>query len=107
MLELRPEDAHPDDLLRRRPDHEGQRLVVVRRGRTASWAEVDDLRPVRGRAVRLLETHALRGSDSLQLAAALVLVSDRPDRLPFVTLDARLGSAAEREGFEVAGVIPE
>jgi predicted nucleic acid-binding protein len=69
-----------------------------------SWIEIDDLRRVRQRAQRLLETHPLRSADALQLAAALVLVSDRPERVSFVTLDHRLGEAAEREGFEVVGV---
>jgi predicted nucleic acid-binding protein len=69
-----------------------------------SWIEIDDLRTVRQRAQRLLETHPLRSADALQLAAALVLVSDRPERVSFVTLDDRLGEAAEREGFEVVGV---
>lgn len=84
--------------------------VRTARGRlgalTESWIEIDDLRGVRRRAQRLLETHALRAADSLQLAAALVLVSDRPERVGFLTFDARLAEAAEREGFEALGVIP-
>ena len=76
------------------------------RGLTDSWVEIDDIRAVRQRANRLLETHPLRAGDSLQLAAALVLVSDRPDRVSFVTLDSRLAEAAEREGFDVVDVVP-
>ena len=76
-------------------------------GLVESWVELDDVRAVRRRAQRLLETHPLRAADSLQLAAALVLVMDRPERVPFVTLDARLAGAAEREGFDVEGVSPE
>lgn len=68
------------------------------------WGEIDDFRAVRSRAQRLLETHPLRAADALQLAAALVLVSDRPERTPFVTLDERLGEVASQEGFEVVGV---
>ena len=71
-----------------------------------SWIEIDDVLAVRQRAQRLLETHALRAADSLQLAAALVLVSDRPEGFPFLTLDERLAEAADREGFEVLGVTP-
>jgi len=71
-----------------------------------SWIEIDDIRAVRRRAQRLLETHPLRAADSLQLASALVLVSDRPERFSFVTLDDRLAEAAEREGFDVVGVTP-
>jgi predicted nucleic acid-binding protein len=68
---------------------------------SADWTEVDDVAPVRSRAIRLLEVHALRAADATQLAAALVLVADRPDRFPFVTLDAQLAEAADREGFDV------
>jgi predicted nucleic acid-binding protein len=70
----------------------------------ASWVEIDELQAVRNRAQRLLESHALRAGDSLQLAAALLLVGERPERVPFVTLDSRLAEAAEREGFEIEGV---
>jgi len=72
-----------------------------------SWVEIDDFRTVRNRAQRLLETHPLRAADSLQLASGLVFVSERPERVPFVTLDQRLAEAAEREGFEVLGVALE
>lgn len=69
-----------------------------------NWGEIDDLRAVRSRAQRLLETHPLRAADALQLAAALVMVSDHPERTPFVTLDEHLGEVAAQEGFEVVGV---
>jgi predicted nucleic acid-binding protein len=55
-----------------------------------AWSEVISVERVRERARRLLETHPLRAADSLQLAA--------------VTLDRRLGGAAEKEGFHVIGV---
>ena len=95
--------------LRRQGDLDSPGMRVARRrleGFVERWAEVDDVRAVRSRAQRLLETHTLRAADALQLAAALVLVSDRPERLPLVTLDERLAEAAEREGFEVIGAIP-
>jgi len=85
-------------------------MRVARRrlqGLVESWVEIDGFRAVRSRALRLLETHPLRAGDSLQLAAALVFTSDRPEGLPFVTLDSRLAEAAEREGFEIVGVVPE
>ncbi len=86
-------------------DSPGMRIARRRlEGFVERWAEIDDIPAVRGRARRLLETHPLRSGDALQLAAALVLVSDRPERAPFVTLDARLAEAAEREGFQVIGV---
>jgi hypothetical protein len=57
--------------------------------------------PVRDRAHRLLAVHALRAADALQLAAALVWGEERPAGLALVTLDSRLGEAANREGFRV------
>ena len=88
-------------------DSPGMRAARARLQRLVEkWTEIDDVRAVRRRAQRLLETHPLRAGDALQLAAALVLVSDRPERLPFVTLDGRLAEAAEREGFEIIGVTP-
>ena len=68
---------------------------------SASWDEIDDIAAVRRRAQRLLEVHPLRAADALQLAAALVLVSDRPEGFEFVTLDSRLAECVEAEGFRV------
>jgi predicted nucleic acid-binding protein len=69
-----------------------------------AWSEVISVERVRERARRLLETHPLRAADSLQLAAALLTSEENPQGFPFVTLDRRLGAAAEREGFQVLGV---
>lgn len=66
---------------------------------TAEWAEIDEVRQVRDRARRILETHRLRAADALQLGAALVAANDRPGNLEFLTLDQELQEAAEREGF--------
>jgi uncharacterized protein len=65
------------------------------------FSEVDSFRPVRERAQRLLDLHALRAADALQLAAAIVSAEGRPTTLPFVTLDGRLAEAARKEGFRV------
>jgi hypothetical protein len=66
-----------------------------------AWSEVTAVPAVRDRAYRRLGTHALRAADSLQLAAALVAVSDRPGGHDFLSTDARLRHAASREGFRV------
>jgi len=66
-----------------------------------AWREVEPIGRVRQTAVRLLRVHALRAADALQLASALAAAEDRPDTLPFVTLDERLAQAAEREGFPI------
>jgi predicted nucleic acid-binding protein len=67
-----------------------------------AWIEVTAIAAVRERANRLLGTHALRAADSVQLAAALVAVEDRPGGHEFVCTDARLCQAAGREGFRVS-----
>ena len=61
---------------------------------------------VRRAAARLLRVHPLRAADALQLAAAIVGSEDRPETLPFVTLDDRLADAATREGFRVIRPAP-
>ena len=67
----------------------------------AAWHEVQPLDSVRQLSQRLLRLHPLRAADSLQLAAALVACQHKPQGMEFVCLDARLGLAAEREGFSV------
>ncbi len=69
----------------------------------AAWTEISALTAVRERAMRLVATHALRAADAMQLGAALVAVADRPTAHEFVSADARLCSAASREGFGVIG----
>ncbi len=66
-----------------------------------AWNEIRDVDLVGRRAERLLGVHAIRAADALQLAAALVGCDERPEEMPFVCLDERLGAAAEREGFRI------
>lgn len=68
------------------------------------FSEVVMLEAVRDRAERTLGMHDLTAADALQLAAALVLVADKPKRRAFVTADERLAAAAGTEGFDV--IIP-
>jgi len=63
--------------------------------------EVQQVTAVRTMAIRLLRVHPLRTADALQLGAAIVAAEDHPATLQLVTLDERLGQAAEREGFAV------
>jgi hypothetical protein len=70
-------------------------------GLAGSWREVQPVEVVRRTAIRLLRVHALRTADALQLAAAIVAAEGHPASLLLVTLDERLGQAAEREGFVV------
>jgi predicted nucleic acid-binding protein len=69
----------------------------------AAWNEVAQYDAVRTRARRLLEAHALRAADALQLAAALVVVEERTAGMELVTFDERLAEAAEKEGFTPLG----
>ncbi|MBV8340995.1 MAG: type II toxin-antitoxin system VapC family toxin [Gammaproteobacteria bacterium] len=65
------------------------------------WHEIVPSDAVRRTAERLLRVHPLRAADSLQLAAALIGADHDPGTLEIVCLDARLASAARREGFRV------
>lgn len=78
------------------------REVYLRLGRLAAgWVEVVPSERLRATAERLLRVHPLRAGDALQLAAGIVAAEDHPASIPFVTADARLALAAQREGFEV------
>ena len=74
-----------------------QRLDVLR----SSWNEVQPVEMVRITARRLLRVHPLRAADSLQLAAAVCAAESKPSSLNVVCLDARLTTAAQKEGFTV------
>lgn len=67
----------------------------------AGWVEVRPSERLRATAERLLRVHPLRAGDALQLAAGMVAAEDHPVSMPFVTADARLALAAQREGFAV------
>jgi predicted nucleic acid-binding protein len=62
---------------------------------------VVDVEAVKALGRRMLRLHVLRAFDALQLGAALHWAEGRPQGRTFHTLDARLGLAAQREGFLV------
>lgn len=71
------------------------------------WDEVTDLLAVRDQALRLLARHRLRAADAGQLAAALIVATERGvSGLAFVCLDERLSAAADLEGFHVLPELP-
>ncbi len=70
----------------------------------AAWDEVVPSVALRAQARRLVRLHPLRAADALQLAAAILASEHEPAGLEIVTLDDRLRTAAEREGFRV--IIP-
>jgi uncharacterized protein len=86
-------------------DRRGLAAALARlRSAAAGWAEVPATPTVREQAMRLVRVHPLRAADALHLAAAIVAADFQPTSLEFVTLDIRLGTAAEREGFRVIGL---
>lgn len=82
------------------PD-DARRAVIDLERLHHDWTEIDPTDGLRQVAERLLRTHPLRSADALQLAAAIVAAEGSPARLPFVTLDERLATAAGQEGFVV------
>ena len=70
----------------------------------AGWHEVDPSDIVREVAARFLRVHPLRAADALQLAAAFIAAEQRPASLEMITLDERLASAAQKEGFTVIDI---
>jgi len=92
---------------RRRERPEAHALLsTARRNALAAWerwTEITAIEAVRDHAERLVEIHALRAADALQVGAALVAGGGRPGDLVFVTLDDRQAEAAIREGFRVLG----
>jgi predicted nucleic acid-binding protein len=73
----------------------------------AGWHEVDPSDIVRETAARFLRVHPLRAADALQLAAAFIAAEQRPQSLEMLTLDDRLASAAQKEGFAVINIAPD
>jgi uncharacterized protein len=65
------------------------------------WHRIEPVDAVLETARRLLRVHPLRAADSLQLAAAFLASEGRPSTLEFVSLDDRLVTAAQREGFPI------
>jgi len=83
-------------------DEAGLRSDLAELATLAScWIEVPPRDDFRQTAMRLLREHPLRSLDALQLASAWFASEGRPDTLDFVCFDARLASAAQREGFRV------
>ena len=90
--------VHREGLFERSEVQEAERRL---RRLAQWWTEVDAMLPVREQAERLLRIHPLRAADALQLGAALLSIDHRPRGRIFITLDDRLGDAADAEGFEV------
>jgi predicted nucleic acid-binding protein len=67
----------------------------------AGWHEIEPSDIVRETAIQFLRVHPLRTADALQLSAAFVAAEQRPASLTVITLDDRLASAAQKEGFTV------
>ena len=68
-----------------------------------AWYLIEPVDAVRESARRFLRVHDLRAGDALQLGAAFVAAEGRASTLEIVSLDDRLSTAAQREGFAVVG----
>jgi len=91
---------------RREEPAAARRLLGAKREILAAWprwSEVTAVEVVRRHAERVVDTHAIRAADALQIGAALVASADDPAALEFVTFDQPQAAAAEREGFRVRG----
>ncbi len=66
---------------------------------SSNWVQIEPVNEIREIARRFLRVHPLRSADALQLAAAFLASEHRPNTLEVVTLDERLFSIAEKEGF--------
>lgn len=89
---------------RREEPQSARRLLSARREILTAWdrwSEVTAVERVRPHAERVVESHAIKAADALQIAAALVAAEDNPASLTFVTFDTNQAVAAEREGFHV------
>jgi predicted nucleic acid-binding protein len=89
---------------RREEPAAARRLLGAKREILAAWprwSEVTAVEVVRRHAERVVDTHAIRAADALQIGAALVVAGDDPAALEFVTFDQPQAAAAEREGFRV------
>lgn len=64
-----------------------------------AWTEVQPSETLRGTAERLLAVHPLRAADAFQLAAALQWCERQTADKTVVSFDARLRTAAYKEGF--------
>jgi len=73
-------------------------------GLTKSWREILPGEELRESTGLLLEKHALKAGDSLQLAAALVWCGGRAARRVFLSADEKLSEAARAEGFAVVEI---
>jgi predicted nucleic acid-binding protein len=80
---------------------EVEAALAAARRLAEQWHEIVPSAAVRRTAERLLRVHPSRAADSLQLAAALIAADHDPTTLEMVCLDARLATAARREGFTV------
>jgi uncharacterized protein len=69
----------------------------------SNWTLLDEFEPTLKLARQLITKYVLRTGDAIQLAAALLLVANHPEDLPFVSLDHDLSRAAREEGFPVVG----
>ena len=82
-------------------DSERGTLILLLGKARGGWLEILPSDVLRELAADLLDQHALRAADSLQLAAALVWCREKPAGRQFICQDVRLCDAASQAGFTV------
>ena len=81
--------------------HELEEALTTLDSLSSEWHEIQPVDRVRQSARRLLRVHPLDAADALQLAAAVIGSEGQLKPFQFVSFDARLTDAAQREGFPV------
>lgn len=74
----------------------GMRLAKLRAG----WRELQPSEALRAQAELYLQRFPLKAADALQLAAASVWCSGKPENCVFISADAQLREAARQAGFQ-------
>ena len=87
------------------PADAAQALTNFRYDLAHQYVVIDMLPKILTQAAQLAETHALRGYDAVQLAAALALQAARQaagiSAITFISADQELNAAAAQEGLAV------
>jgi predicted nucleic acid-binding protein len=80
---------------------QAERIIDKLRLVRSAWREVLAGAQLKQTAERILRVHPLRAQDAQQLAACLIVNSS--GKVPFVSLDSRLNTAARKEGLDTEG----
>ena len=80
-------------------DEEADQIITRLNTLRETWREIQPATKLKQIAERILRVHALKAQDAQQLAACILAHSDI--KIPFITFDDNLTSAAKKEGLEL------